>query len=113
MTDQDISEGNMVSSTTSAPSKSDDIKQDCRLMLLPRELRDEIFSFVVLQDGAVTYSSTSTIPRSPPITHTSRQTRHESLPLYFKLNRFIFGYRVTFPRIPKGIKHKRHIEIDF
>jgi hypothetical protein len=90
----------------------------CYLLLLPRELRDEIYSLVV-SDAPLTYrtktnkttSSSYFYCREPVVAQTCRQIRKESLTLYFKRNRFVFKYRAGLPIAPTAVEHMNHIDI--
>lgn len=66
----------------------------CRLLALPRELRDEIFSLMVLHGEMIQYQrgNIRVKPQKPTILRTCRQIRREALPLYFEMNRFAFVY---------------------
>lgn len=61
--------------------------ENFRLFDLPRELRDMIYGFAMV-DHKLTPINQELKP--PPLTQVSRQTREETLPIYWQKNQFAF-----------------------
>lgn len=72
------------------------IPQNSPLLALPAEIRNDIWTLVVVENDSIimTKVDRNTIQRHisnmPGITHTSHQTRSESLPIYLDQNTFRF-----------------------
>lgn len=86
----------------------------CYLLSLPPELRELIFSIVVVSDQSLWYDRWRLygMHKGPTIARTCHQHRQEVVPLYYKLNTFIFvDIPGRLPFVPTGISQMRHIKI--
>ena len=65
----------------------------CRLLQLPPELRNKIYSFALVEDNAIMVSERSDITGDPPVwvpglLATNRQVRTEATPIFYGENTF-------------------------
>lgn len=92
-------------------------KDRCRLVELPRELRDEIFKLAVVEASPITYITSdlypqASIPQRPALMQTCHQIRHEASLLYFKLNRFRFKKTLGRMFIPADVEQMHCVELE-
>ena len=89
----------------------------CHLLVLPRELRDEIYEYVVVEEKPINFDSrfNRPCPNQPGILGVCHQIRTEASPLYYDLNSFMFdcGRRAlcNVPHLPTTLNQMQHIEI--
>ncbi|KAK0262793.1 hypothetical protein B0A54_09096 [Friedmanniomyces endolithicus] len=61
---------------------------ECRLLALPKELREQIFDHAILEDIDTVISITEDGPKQPGLLRVSTQVRRETLTRYYAYNKF-------------------------
>lgn len=62
----------------------------CRLLLLPPELRNVIFRYVLVEDGNITIAAYGPLPAQPGLLSTCSQLRKENSSVYYQTLYFVF-----------------------
>ncbi|KAK0938612.1 hypothetical protein LTR29_009824 [Friedmanniomyces endolithicus] len=60
----------------------------CRLLALPKELREQIFNYAILEDPLTVLSITEDGPKQPCLLRVCHQVRRETLTRYYTYNKF-------------------------
>jgi hypothetical protein len=88
-----------------------------RLLMLPREVRDEIYKYVVVEAGSIDFNDPDEecCPSQPELLRVCHQIHTEASPLYYGYNQFIFHCGVPashdMPSIPATINLMQHVAV--
>lgn len=92
--------------------------EKCRLLLLPRELRDIIYQYTLVEDGDVLIAANGPLPAEPGLLSTCTQVRMEASIIYYETNKFNFTVvndhnASSFLRWSRSSKQRRSANIGY